>query len=48
VQACKLGARVFGRQDDAGSEVARLIREGVAKPFHPEFGTQPSIVYYIT
>jgi Fe-S-cluster-containing dehydrogenase component len=47
VQACKLGARSFGRQDDAGSEVARLIAEGVAKPFHPEFGTQPSIVYYI-
>jgi len=48
VDACVLGARLFGRQDDPNSEVAQLIASGQAKPFHPEFGTQPSILYYIT
>ncbi len=47
VQACVLGARLFGRQDDPNSEVARLISSGEAKPLHPEFGTQPSVLYYI-
>jgi Fe-S-cluster-containing dehydrogenase component len=47
VDACVLGARTFGRQDDPNSEVAQLIASGKAKPLHPEFGTQPSILYYI-
>lgn len=47
VDACVLGARVFGRQDDPNSEVAQLIASGQAQPLHPEFGTQPSILYYI-
>jgi Fe-S-cluster-containing dehydrogenase component len=47
VDACVLGARLFGRQDDPDSEVAQLIASGQAKPLHPEFGTQPSILYYI-
>jgi Fe-S-cluster-containing dehydrogenase component len=45
--ACVLGARLFGRQDDPNSEVAQLIASGKAKPLHPEFGTRPSILYYI-
>jgi tetrathionate reductase subunit B len=48
VDACVLGARLFGRQDDPNSQVAQLIASGQAKPLHPEFGTQPSILYYIT
>jgi Fe-S-cluster-containing dehydrogenase component len=47
VDACVLEARLFGRQDDPDSLVAQLIASGEAKPFHPEFGTDPSILYYI-
>jgi Fe-S-cluster-containing dehydrogenase component len=47
VEACILGARHFGRQDDPNSEVAQLIASGKAKPLHPEFGTEPGILYYI-
>ena len=47
VESCIMGARIFGRQDDPTSEVAQLIASGEAKPLHPEFGTQPGILYYI-
>ena len=47
VAACVLGARLFGRQDDPNSEVAQLIASGSAKPLHPEFGTQPSVLRYV-
>jgi Fe-S-cluster-containing dehydrogenase component len=47
VKACILGARIFGRQDDPNSEVSQLIASGQAKPLHPEFGTEPGILYYI-
>lgn len=47
VDACVPGARFFGRQDDPNSQVAQLIASGQAQPLHPEFGTQPSILYYV-
>lgn len=47
VDACVLGARHFGRQDDPNSQVAQLIASGRAKPLHPEFDTRPSILYYV-
>lgn len=47
VEACVMGARTFGRRDDPGSEVAQLLASGRARPLHPEFGTQPGVVYYI-
>jgi len=47
VQACILGARIFGRQDDPDSKVSQLIASGRAKPLHPEFGTDPAVVHYI-
>ncbi len=47
LDACVLEARLFGRQDDPNSQVAQLIASGQAKPLHPEFGTRPSILYYI-
>ncbi len=47
VHACIFGARLFGRKDDPESEVARLIASGEAVPLHPEFGTEPNILYYI-
>jgi Fe-S-cluster-containing dehydrogenase component len=47
VDACVLGARYFGHQDDPESEVAQLIASGKAQPLHPEFGTRPSILHYV-
>ena len=47
VDACVLGARTFGQQDDPTSEVAKLVASGQAQPLYPDFGTQPSIVHYI-
>lgn len=47
VDACVLGARLFGRLDDPNSEVAQLIASGRAKPLHPEFGTHPGVLHYI-
>jgi Fe-S-cluster-containing dehydrogenase component len=47
VDACVLKARLFGRRDDPSSPVAQLVESGKAKPFHAEFGTQPSIVLYV-
>ncbi len=47
VDACVWGARIFGRQDDPESQVAQLIASGAAQPLHPEFGTQPGILYYV-
>jgi Fe-S-cluster-containing dehydrogenase component len=45
VQACVLGARIFGRRDDP--EIAEILESGRAKVLHPEFGTEPGILRYI-
>ncbi|MBU0493624.1 MAG: 4Fe-4S dicluster domain-containing protein [Chloroflexi bacterium] len=47
VQACVLGARLFGRMDDTTSEVVQLINSGRAKPLQPELGTEPAVLRYI-
>ncbi len=46
VIACMTSALHFGDLDDPYSEVSILIREQKGKPFHPEYGTEPS-TYYI-
>jgi len=45
VQACVKGARIFGRRDDP--EIAELLASGRVQQLHPEFGTNPGVVYYI-
>lgn len=45
VQACVLGARIFGRRDDP--HIAEILASGRAQPLHPEFETKPGILYYI-
>jgi Fe-S-cluster-containing dehydrogenase component len=47
VEACVVGARMFGRTDDPEEQVSKLIASGRAKPLHPEFNTRPRILTYI-
>jgi phenylacetyl-CoA:acceptor oxidoreductase subunit 1 len=43
--SCPTKAIHFGDLDDPYSEINRIIKEKNGKPFHPEYGTQPSIYY---
>jgi Fe-S-cluster-containing dehydrogenase component len=47
VEACVVGARIFGRTDDPNSKASELIASGRARPLHPEFNTRPSILTYV-
>jgi Fe-S-cluster-containing dehydrogenase component len=46
VISCPTKAMHFGDLDDPYSEIVRLINEKNGKPFHAEYGTEPS-TYYI-
>ena len=45
VISCPTKAMHFGDLDDPYSEITRLIKEKKGKPFHTEYGTEPSIYY---
>ncbi len=45
VETCVGGARHFGDINDPAGDVARLYATGLARPFHPETGTGPSVFY---
>ncbi len=45
VNACPVGARVFGDLDDPSSEVSRLIISRRGYQLRPEMGTKPSVYY---
>jgi phenylacetyl-CoA:acceptor oxidoreductase subunit 1 len=46
VDACPVGARVFGNFKDPESDVSKLIEKNPTIRLREELGTQPS-VYYI-
>jgi tetrathionate reductase subunit B len=45
VEICPVGARKFGDAADATSEVATIVREQAPKQLHPEYGTNPRVLY---
>ncbi|MEM3955361.1 MAG: 4Fe-4S dicluster domain-containing protein [Candidatus Bathyarchaeia archaeon] len=45
VDVCPSGALIFGDLDDEKSEVRKKLRDGLAEPFHPEYGTKPKVFY---
>ncbi|MFC1942005.1 4Fe-4S dicluster domain-containing protein [Chloroflexota bacterium] len=45
VISCPTQAIHFGDLDDSYGEFARLLKEKKGKPFHSEYGTEPSIYY---
>ena len=45
VESCPTGAMYFGDLDDAESEIAVQAKALNAGAFHPEYGTDPSVLY---
>ncbi|MEM3640768.1 MAG: 4Fe-4S dicluster domain-containing protein [Candidatus Bathyarchaeia archaeon] len=47
VQACPSDALLFGDLNDQESEVSKMVKSGLAEPFHPEYDANPN-VYYVS
>jgi Fe-S-cluster-containing dehydrogenase component len=45
VTVCPVGARQFGKLDDPGSPVGRLIKEARLQVLKPQMGNQPMVFY---
>jgi len=45
VEICPVGARKFGDAADQASEIATIVRERAPKQLHPEYGTNPRVLY---
>ncbi len=45
VESCPTGAMYFGDLDDPDSDIAKVAAAGNAAPFHPEFDTNPAVLY---
>ncbi len=45
VEACPAGARIFGNREDAGSDVAMLLKKHTSTVLKPEEGTSPNVFY---
>ena len=45
VSACPGRIRLFGNINDPESPVSHFVREGIALPLYPQFGTEPQIYY---
>jgi Fe-S-cluster-containing dehydrogenase component len=45
VEICPVGARKFGDAADASSEIARIVRDRKPQMLHPEYGTNPRVLY---
>ena len=45
VNACPVGARVFGDLEDPNNEISRIIKERKGYQLHPEYDTNPSVFY---
>ncbi len=45
VGSCPTGAMYFGDLDDPQSEIAMAVAASNAAPYHPEFGTNPAVLY---
>jgi molybdopterin-containing oxidoreductase family iron-sulfur binding subunit len=47
VEACRVGALIFGDLDDPNSEVRKILAERYTIRRKPELGTHPSIYYLV-
>jgi Fe-S-cluster-containing dehydrogenase component len=45
VEACPVGAISFGDLNDRTSDVSKIVKSGLAKPYHGEYGTDPRTFY---
>ena len=45
VEACPVGARIFGDQDDPESPISKFLHENRTRVLKPEMGTSPNVFY---